>query len=281
MSTPLRLLSVLGVVCLACLSGCASGSGDSASTYPKASPPAPGASAQLAASTEGAAIPDPGRLVIYTADISLTVADIAAWQRELDQLVATHHAYLSGNDFGGEPGSPRAGVWQVRVPVAAFQDFVVAVQKAGEVQRVKTDSQDVSEEYVDAESRLKNQRVEEQRLLGHLQHSTTQLGDILTVEKEVTRVRQEIERIEGRLRYLRNRTEYTTVTLRVEERKSFQPSNPTFAALIGRTWGQSLAGLTAVGQGMALFLVAIIPWMLVAALVAIPTWRLFHRLARP
>lgn len=278
MSTPPRLLSILGVLCLACLSGCASGGGDSASAYP-AQPAAPGASAHLAARTE--AIPDPGRRVIYTAEISLTVAEIAAWQRDLDRLVADHHAYLSANDFGGEPGAPRTGVWQVRVPVATFQDFVTAVQKAGEVQRVKTDSQDVSEEYVDAESRLKNQRIEEQRLLGHMQHSTTQLGEILTVEKEITRVRQEIERIEGRLRYLRNRTEYTTVTLRVEERKTFQPSNPTFAALIGRTWGQSVAGLAAVGQGMVLFLVAIVPWMLGAALVAFPTWRLFRRLARP
>jgi len=156
MSTPPRLLAVLGALCLASVSGCASGGGDSASAYATPSAAAaPGASAQLAANSEGARIPDQGRRVIYTADISLTVADITAWQRELDQLVTGHHAYLSGNDFGGEPGSPRTGVWQVRVPVATFQDFVAGVQKAGEVQRVKTDSQDVSEEYVDAESRLK------------------------------------------------------------------------------------------------------------------------------
>jgi hypothetical protein len=280
MSTPPRLFSIFVLLCLGCLTGCARG-GDSASAYTSAPAASAPASAQLAASTEGAAVPDPARRIIYTAEIALTVADITGWQRELDRLVAIHRAYLSGNDFGGEPGSARTGVWQVRVPVASFQDFLAAVQKAGEVQRVKTDSQDVSEEYVDADSRLKNQRVEEQRLLGHLQHSTTQLGDILTVEKEINRVRQEIERIEGRLRYLRNRTEYTTVTLRVEERKTFQPSNPTFAALIGRTWGQSLAGLAAVGQGMVLFLVAVVPWLLVAALLAFPTWRLFRRLARP
>ena len=87
-------------------------------------------------------------------------------------------------------------------------------------QKNTTDSQDVTEEYYDVEARIKNKRVEEERLLKHLEQSTGKLEDILKVEKEISRVRGEIERQQGRLQYLDKLSALTTVTITLHERKA-------------------------------------------------------------
>jgi tellurite resistance protein len=66
------------------------------------------------------------------------------------------------------------------------------------VRSLNSDAQDVTEEFYDVDARLRNKRVEEQRLVEHLKKSTARLQDILAVEREISRVRGEIEQMEGR-----------------------------------------------------------------------------------
>lgn len=254
-------------------------SGSAVAQAPAAEAPggaAPEPRAELAADTLD--LPETQRRIIYTADLSLLVADMARWERDLERLLKAHRGFLANSEMGGEPGASRSGTWQVRVPVTRFQPFLSEVQKLGEVRRVKTDSEDVSEEYFDLEARLKNKRVEEQRLIAHLQRSTARLQDILSVEKELSRVREEVERMEGRIRYLQNRTELTTVTLTVAERQTFTPpTNPSFSTQVARTFGDSLKLLGDVGQGLVLLCVALTPWALLLAVIGAPIWLLARR----
>ena len=101
--------------------------------------------------------------------------------------------------------SARNMAW--RIPVDQFHAFVSAVGRLGEVRQNHIGSQDVTEEYFDLEARIRNKREEEKRLIKHLADSTGKLDDILAVEKELSRVRGEVEQMEGRLRFLANRTD--------------------------------------------------------------------------
>ena len=89
--------------------------------------------------------------------------------------------------------------WKIRVPVDQFESFVQKVVALGELERTLRTSQDVTEEYYDIEARIKNKKVEEERLLKHLEKSTGKLEEILAVEREISRVRGEVERLQGRL----------------------------------------------------------------------------------
>ena len=85
----------------------------------------------------------------------------------------------------------------MRVPPGRFVELLVTAQRLGEVRRVISDSQDVSEEYYDVEARIRNKQQEETRLLAHLQDSTGKLDEILAVERELARVRGEVEQVQG------------------------------------------------------------------------------------
>src|SRR5205807_9127763 len=124
---------------------------------------------------------------------------------------------------------------------------------------------------VDLEARLANKRTEEQRLLRHMSESPARLTDILAVEKELSRVREEAERMQGRLQVLASQTAFSTVTVTANEVKEFTPARrTTFAAQIGRTWDDSLGAMRQFGACLALTAVALAPWLVLLAVLAAP-----------
>lgn len=216
--------------------------------------------------------------IIYNAQVELVAPDLSQAARELTQRVKARRGYIASQDVSGATGAPRQGTWKVRVPVAAFDDFLTDVSRLGELQTTHTDSDDVSAEFYDSQARLTNKRVEEQRLLRALTERTSKLSDVLLVERELSRVRGEIEQLQSRLRVLSSLTDLSTVTIVIRELKEFAaPQNPTFGQQIARSFTVSLHSLRDVGKALVLAAVALAPWLLVLALVAVPTARLLHR----
>ncbi len=202
------------------------------------------------------------RKIIYNAQVDLVVENVATTGTELLRLVKEDGGYLSETEVHSYTHLRRSAMWKVRIPVDKFDDFLKSVERLGEVSRNQLDSQDVTQEYYDVEARISNKQQEEKRLLKHLADSTGKLEDILAVERELSRVRGEIEQSQGRLRYLANQTALSTVTIQASEIKDYTPPvAPTFAAMIGRTFGQSVATLTTFGKNLVLVVVAVAPWL--------------------
>ena len=134
-------------------------------------------------------------------------------------------------------------MWKIRVPVEKFDSLLAILTQLGELQQTHTESEDVTQEYYDIEARIANKQKEEKRLQKHLDESTGKLEDILAVERELTRVRGEIEQMQGRIRYLSNITALSTITLTATEIKTTpRPRHPHFpptsAARSGVPWRQ-------------------------------------------
>ncbi|HEY1377719.1 MAG TPA: DUF4349 domain-containing protein, partial [Gemmataceae bacterium] len=218
------------------------------------------------------------RRVIHTATLELLVDDIEPARQALLRLVEEYKGFVAGSETGGSPGVPRSGHWTVRVPVAKYSEFVDAAGRLGETLHVRTDAQDVTEQFVDLEARLKNKRVEEERLQEHLKSSTGKLEDILAVEKELSRVRGEIEEAEGRRQKLTNLADLATVTVSLRERKGYTPpESPAFGATVGRTFGESLDLLGRCGKGLVLVAVAVAPWLPVLVVIVGAAWLIGRR----
>lgn len=221
------------------------------------------------------------RKIIYTADVTLTVERLPAAEKALLEMVHRHHGYVASTDVAGAPGAPRSGTWKLRVPVTEFEAFRKELEGLGELQRMHLDSQDVTDEYYDVEANISNKRVEETRLLEHLRKSTGTLADILAVEQELSRVRGEIEQLQGRLRLLANQTELTTITVAITEAQEFVPIRGTsFGAEAARTFRGSLSTLKQAAQGLLLVVIAVLPWLLVIAVIVAPVVVLLRRLSR-
>jgi hypothetical protein len=167
------------------------------------------------------------------------------------------------------------------VPALRFDAFVNAARTLGEVRRVGTNSQDVSEEFYDVEARIRNRKREEEQFLKLLADRTGELDDVLAVEKELSRVREEVERFEARLRVLQDLTAMTTVSLTIEEVKNYVPAEAaTLNARIRRTFARSVESLQNAGEALLIFAVAISPWMVVFALPALTAGLLVRRSLR-
>ena len=134
--------------------------------------------------------------------------------------------------------------------------------------------------------RIRNKQREEERLLELLETQTGKLQDILSVEKELSRVREEIERYQGRLRVLKDQTTLSTVTLRIDELRGYLPDeSPGFRTRIARAWSGSLESLALLGQVLLIGLVALAPWLVILmVLVLFPVlwirWMLRRRRRR-
>ena len=215
-----------------------------------------------------------GRKIIYNAQVQLVTEDLNALEGALNRLVSAGKAYVADSDRSGAAGTTRHGNWKIRVPVDGYDAFLKGAVALGELVSVKADSQDVSEEFFDLEARETAKKVEEARLLKHLTDSTGKLEEILAVERELTRVRSEIERMQGRLRALANLTSLATVTITATEIKGYAPPQaPTLATRVGRTFFASLGTLRQFGEAALLAAAAVAPWLpLILVGLAIAFW---------
>src|SRR5262249_12151573 len=151
------------------------------------------------------------RKIIYDAQIDLVVESVDPVAKRVTKFVADAQGYIAEQNVTGSPGSQRSMRWRIRVPVDSFDSLVDAILSLGELERNNRTSQDVTEQYYDLESRIKNKKVEEQTLNKILQERSGKLEDVLKIEIELSRVRGEIEQLEGKIRVLGNLASLATL----------------------------------------------------------------------
>jgi hypothetical protein len=155
------------------------------------------------------------RKVIYSAYLSVKVTDVGKAVQELDAKAANLGGFVSESNRNHTGDSPTANI-TFRIPRAKYSEFLTYARALGEFGTEKIDSTDVTEEFVDLEARLANRLVHEERLLD-MQAKTENVEDLLAVEKELARVREDIEVIEGQLRYLSEKVDMATISVYISE----------------------------------------------------------------
>lgn len=211
------------------------------------------------------------RKIIYEAEITLTVQDFFASEAAVTQLVKQYGGYFADACVDRTYGQQLSGRWRIRIPVTQFDPFLQAVSRLGVPESRHQTAQDVTEEFVDLEARISNKKRLEKRIVELLSSSSGKIKDVIEVERELARVRGEIEQSEGRLRYLTDRTEFTTVVVSAHEvREYVPPETPSFWTRMRDALGYSLFSLRDFGENMLVATVFVIPWLVVLGVLLCP-----------
>ncbi len=214
------------------------------------------------------------RRVVYDAHIDLVVDNFSTFSKQLPQLVSGADGYIADvswqqkQDFETNE-SYRTGTWKLKIRSQSFTAFVSRLSDVAFVEKHNQTAQDVTAEFVDLEARLVNKKRMEARVLDLMNTSQRSLSEVIKLEKELSRIREEIERMEGRLNLMRNRTEYATLTITaLEKRKQVAATPVAFGQRLKSSWYASTALLTRCVEFVSVVAAAIFPWIVVFAIVA-------------
>ncbi|MEM4408427.1 MAG: DUF4349 domain-containing protein [Candidatus Caldarchaeum sp.] len=217
------------------------------------------------------------RYIIRRASVHLRVENVAEAERRVRSLLSVWGGFVESSSEEFEDGR-RAGITMLlRVPEARFEDALNELDKLGVRTRRQTGGEDVTTQVVDYEARLKNLRAEEEAYR-QIMRSARRVVDILEVQERLSRVRGEIESLEGQLRTLKRLAALSTIELTLEERpRGSADGDPNWAV---DTWRRATMALVAVFRNIAVATIWVFvytPIWLPLAFLGILVWRLSRR----
>lgn len=166
------------------------------------------------------------RLIAYHVALVLEVKEFDAAKQKLQSVVEESGGYVAQASSAEAPDQPRRADLVVRVPVEKLSSVLEKFRALGRVTSEQLTTDEVTEQAVDLEARLRNARATEDRLVAVLKERTGKVRDILEVEREIARTREEIERMDAQRENLMRRVEMATIelTLLEEFKAQLQPA---------------------------------------------------------
>ena len=166
------------------------------------------------------------QLIAYHVSLTVEVEEFGVAKQRVEQVVAEAGGYLAQARSEETPDQPRRADLTLRVPVEQLSVVLEELRGLGRVKNEQISSEEVAEQVVDLEARLRNARATEQRLIAVLNERTGKVRDILEVEREIGRTRQQIERMDAQRQNLLRRAEMATVqvTLLEEFQAKLEPA---------------------------------------------------------
>ncbi|MHB9032775.1 MAG: DUF4349 domain-containing protein [Anaerolineae bacterium] len=214
------------------------------------------------------------QMIIRTVAMTLVVNDVEKSTQDIMNAITGFKGYVSGSNLWHEGNNTYASI-SLRVPAESLDALLAALRgKAVRVENENISTQDVSQEYVDLDSRLRNLEATEQELLkvlDNITERTYKAEDVLAVYREITSIRAEIEQIKGRKLYLENLTALATVQVNLQPVATPQAvvEEGTFNPMVAIN--NSLHSLVRILEGMYEVVVVIILNVLpVLVILAIP-----------
>jgi hypothetical protein len=166
------------------------------------------------------------RLIIRQGQASIEVDSLGPAMAELRRMVQRAGGFVADASVQSGRNQLRSATLELKVPASRFDELTEGLEPLGRLQFVNVGAEDVSEEFVDLSARVVNGRRLEDRLVELLRTRTGKLQDVLTVERELARVREEIERMEGRLRFLKTSSQLSTLSVNLYEPRPIVASHP-------------------------------------------------------
>ena len=225
------------------------------------------------------------RKIIHRAELQLNVKKLENTQLIIEKKVSEYGGYIVESNVHRESEESISARLTVRIPEQHFQKFLTDAEgEAAEVLNRNVTGEDVTEQYIDLESRVKSKRTVEERLLEFM-GKAEKTEDLLKISSDLSKVQEEIELIVGKMKYLENQTSFSTIEITMYENSVIVPG------LDGKnldTWDKTKKQLAtstnfifATGSGLIVFFIGNLPVLLLLLLVGIGIYFGVNKMKKP
>lgn len=174
-------------------------------------------SMQFPESENGASQISKDKKIIKNGNLELTVDRVSDAQEKISEISKKNGGDIFSSNINQTKANIKSGFVVIRIPVANFEKAFEELKKiATLVVSESTSGQDVTQEYQDLETQIKNKQAEEQSYVRILDQAQ-KIEDILSVTRQLSRVRGEIERLQGQIKYLASQTDMSTISMHITE----------------------------------------------------------------
>lgn len=249
---------------------------------------ADGGSASAGAGGETPPLPDapfaPEDRIIKQGTVTLAVEE-GGFDRAYARVVEAARRYggtvLSSTTRTDDEGGATYGSVTLRVPAESYEDLLLGVGEIGEIRSREITAEDVSEEFVDLQSRQRNLEAQERFYLGLLEEAQG-VSDAIAVQQQLSTITEQLEQVKGRLAFLDERTRFSTLTVEL-----FEPGAPVAPAdepadepSLARAWQTAQDAFVNVVGILLVVLVALTPVVVPLALIGAVVWQVARRRRR-
>jgi uncharacterized small protein (DUF1192 family) len=161
-------------------------------------------------------------MIARTAGLKLVIEKLELARAEMERILKAHGGYMGQLAVSAESGSARSLTATLRIPANQLEATLAELRTLGRVIEESQSGEEVTQQYVDLMARLSNARATEKRLVEVLQTRTGKVHDVLEVEREIARVREEIERMDAERKTMENLVQFATLTLTLTEEYNAQ-----------------------------------------------------------
>ncbi|PYI94451.1 MAG: hypothetical protein DMF03_00020 [Verrucomicrobia bacterium] len=187
----------------------------SAATNAEEIGPSPSASAQRGPAN---------RKLIRNARVDLEVRNFEEAVQQIGGFASEARGYIATSSSDKQENGKLRGEVVVKVLPENLDDFLEKLRGVGDLKNQIIGTDDVTKQYLDTDARLKNAQAMEQRLLEVLKRKSDDINDLLAVEKELGRVREQIEQMQGELKFMDTQAQFATVTIALAEKDMDVPA---------------------------------------------------------
>lgn len=211
------------------------------------------------------------RKLIRTGTLAIEVEAYAEAADRAVGIVSARGGFVADSRAVREAGDRRRGTLVLRIDASQFDAAFRELKALGRAESATVETQDVTRAYADLETRLAVKRAAQARLTEILRDRTGRLSDLIEAERELTRLVEESEQLEGERRYMARQAELATITVELYEPAAFLRDG-AFAPL-SQAFQEALPLLAKSAAGLLYLAAAGLPW----AIVALAVWKLRKR----
>jgi len=204
------------------------------------------------------------RKLMKSAALEIEVKDLENAREKTKVIVDRAGGFIANSSSYEDNAGQKALNISLRVPAQKLDETISDIKAIGRVKEERVGAEDVTEQYIDLEARLANAKKLEQRLLALLESKASRLKDLLDTERELARVRTDIDTMEGRKRFMDNRINLSTINLTFTEPRGF--GRGIFAPLAG-SFQRALSAFTGSLATLIIVVSALTPWIVLVIIV--------------
>jgi hypothetical protein len=208
--------------------------------------------------------------IIKTAYITIEVKDVPGSVDTLKGLVTAKGGYLSSSSISEGYNNRLSGTVVLRIPQSEFDTTLTGVKAIGTVKSVSTQGEDVTEEYVDIQAQ-KTSYQNQLAQYNEIMKKAVKVSDVIEIQQQIDSVQTNLNRLEGRLKYLNSRIDMSTITVTLQEP---EPVGGETGHNFVTTINEGISGFFGMVDFIIILFFTLLPVLILgAALYGIYRWR--------